>query len=97
MIDEQPDTVAAAVGAIVNVQKAMKRDVSLATEVGRKSFPEAETALIAQVVERDLPFYDASITPDFVTGMNAFCRDMGLMTSDPAFEDIVATEFSNLW
>ena len=97
MIDEQPDTVAAAVRAIVNVQKAMKRDVSLSTEVGRKSFPEAETALIAQVVERDLPFYDASITPDFVTGMNAFCRDMGLMTSDPAFEDIVATEFSNLW
>ncbi len=97
MIDEQPDTVAAAVRAIVNVQKAMKRDVSLATEVGRKSFPEAETALIAQVVERDLPFYDASITPDFVTGMNAFCRDIGLMTSDPAFEDIVATEFSNLW
>ena len=97
MIDEQPDTVAAAVRAIVNVQKAMKRDVSLATEVGRKSFPEAETALIAQVVERDLPFYDASITPDFVTGMNAFCRDMGLMTSDPAFEDIVATEFSNFW
>lgn len=97
MIEEQPDTVAAAVRAIVNVQKAMKRDVSLATEVGRKSFPEAETALIAQVVERDLPFYDASITPDFVTGMNAFCRDMGLMTSDPAFEDIVATEFSNLW
>ncbi|HCH56777.1 MAG TPA: ABC transporter substrate-binding protein [Rhodospirillaceae bacterium] len=97
MIDEQPDTVAAAVRAIVNVQKAMKRDVGLATEVGRKSFPEAETALIAQVVERDLPFYDASITPDFVTGMNAFCRDMGLMTSDPAFEDIVATEFSNLW
>ena len=37
MIDEQPDTVAAAVRAIVNVQKAMKEDVSLATEVGRKS------------------------------------------------------------
>jgi NitT/TauT family transport system substrate-binding protein len=97
MIDEQPDTVAAAVRAIVNVQKAMKEDVSLATEVGRKSFPEAETALIAQVVERDLPFYDAAITPEFVTGMNAFCRDMGLMTGDPAFEDVVATQFSNLW
>ena len=54
-------------------------------------------ALIAQVVERDLPFYDPSITPDFVTGMNAFCRDMGLMTGDPVFEDVVATEFSNFW
>ena len=97
MIDEQPDTVTAAVRAIVNVQKAIKEDVSVATEVGRKSFPEAETALIAQVVERDLQFYDAVITPEFVTGMNAFCRDMGLMTGDPSFEEVVATEFSNLW
>ncbi|MEE2996655.1 MAG: ABC transporter substrate-binding protein [Pseudomonadota bacterium] len=97
MIDDQPDNVAAAVRAIVNVQKAMKEDVGLATEVGRKSFPEAEAALIAQVVERDLPFYDSAITPEFVLGMNTFCRDMGLMVGDPAFEDVVATQFSNLW
>ena len=97
MIDEQPDKVAAAVRAIVSVQKAIKRDVSLATEVGRKSFPEAETALIAQVVERDLPFYDATISPDFVMGMNTFCRDMGLMAGDPSFEEVVATQFAYLW
>ena len=97
MIDEQPDKVAAAVRAIVSVQKAIKRDVSLATEVGRKSFPEAETALIAQVVERDLPFYDATISPDFVMGMNTFCRDMGLMVGDPSFEEVVATQFAELW
>jgi NitT/TauT family transport system substrate-binding protein len=97
MIDEQPDTVAAAVRAIVAVQKAIKADISLATEVGRASFPEAETALIAQVVERDLDYYDAAISPEFVTGMNAFSRDMGLMTGDPSYEDVVATQFSHLW
>jgi len=97
MIDENPDAVAAAVRAIVNVQKALKADISLATEVGRKSFPEAETALIAQVVERDLAYYDATITPEFVAGMNAFSRDMGLMTGDPSYEDVVATQFSSLW
>ena len=97
MIDEQPDKVAAAVRAIVSVQKAIKRDVSLATEVGRKSFPEAETALIVQVVERDLPFYDATISPDFVMGMNTFCRDIGLMVGDPSFEEVVATQFADLW
>ena len=97
MIDENPDAVAAAVRAIVNVQKALKADISLATEVGRKSFPEAETALIAQVVERDLAYYDATITPEFVAGMNAFSRDMGLMTGDPSYEDVVATQFSDLW
>ena len=87
----------AAVRAIVSVQKAIKADISLTTEVARKSFPEAETALIAQVVERDLPYYDAAISPKFVTGMNAFSRDMGLMTGDPRFEDVVATQFSHLW
>lgn len=97
MIDERPDTVAAAVRAIVAVQKAIKADISLATEVGRASFPEAETALIAQVVERDLDYYDAAISPEFVTGMNAFSRDMGLMTGDPSYEDVVATQFSHLW
>ena len=97
IIDEQPDKVAAAVRAIVSVQKAIKRDVSLATEVGRKSFPEAETALIVQVVERDLPFYDATISPDFVMGMNTFCRDIGLMVGDPSFEEVVATQFADLW
>jgi len=97
LIEKDPDAVAKAVRAIVKVQKALKEDVSLATEVGRKSFPEAETALIAQVVERDLPFYDAKVTPEFVSGMNAFCRDMGLMTGDPSFEDVVATQFSPIW
>ncbi len=97
LIEKEPEKVAAAVRAIVNVQKALKADVSLATEVGRKSFPEAETALIAQVVERDLPYYDASITEAFVSGMNAFARDMGLMTGDPSYDTVVATGFRDLW
>tara|TARA_R110000787_G_scaffold180999_2_gene293038 strand:- start:362 stop:1285 length:924 start_codon:yes stop_codon:yes gene_type:complete len=97
LIDRDPDSVAAAVRAIVNVQEALKADIGLATEVGRKSFPEAETALIAQVVERDLPYYDASVSEEFVKGMNAFARDMGLMKGDPAYGDVVATRFSDLW
>ncbi len=97
LIESNPEAVAAAVRAIVNVQKALKKDIGLATEVGRKSFPEAETKLIAQVVERDLPFYDASVSREFVAGMNAFSRDMGLMKGDPSYEDIVATQFSGLW
>lgn len=97
LIGKDPDAVAAAVRAIVNVQKALKADVGLATEVGRKSFPEAETALIAQVVERDLPYYDAAIGEEFVAGMNAFARDMGLMKGDPAYDEVVASRFSGLW
>ena len=97
MIKDDPETVSHAVRAIINVQKAIKKDISLTTEVARKSFPEAETALIAQVVERDLPFYDPSISEEFVAGMNVFSRDMGLLSGDPAFDNVVATQFKDLW
>jgi len=49
--------------AIVRTHEALKDDVGLATEVGRKLFPPAEAELIAELIRRDLPFYDARITP----------------------------------
>ena len=97
MIDNEPDACAAAVRALVKTQKALREDVSLATEVGKKRFPETEAGLIAQVVERDLPFYTAAITEDFVVGMNKFQKDVGLVTGDFKYEQVVATQFMSEW
>ena len=97
MIDDEPDACAAAVRALVKTQKALREDVSLATEVGKKRFPETEAGLIAQVVERDLPFYTAAITEDFVLGMNKFQKDVGLVTGDFKYEQMVATQFMSEW
>lgn len=97
LIDSDPEAVGAAVRALVKTQQALKADVSLATRVGKKYFPEAEAALIADVVERDLPYYDAQITPDFVKGMTEFQRNMGLIDGDVPYEDVVATQFSKYW
>ena len=47
---------------------ALKADVSLATKVGRALFPPQEAALIADVVERDLPYYDHVISEEAVAG-----------------------------
>ena len=97
VIQRDPDAVAAAVRALVKTQKALKADFSLATKVGKKYFPAEEASLIAQVVERDLPFYDASISREFVDGMCEFQRKMGLITGHPKYEDVVATQFADLW
>lgn len=97
MIAEQPETVEKAVRAIVSTQKIIKADVSKSTDAARPSFPDTETGLIAQVVERDLPYYDAAITEDFVAGQNAFSREMGLMSGDVPFDKVVATQFAPLW
>jgi NitT/TauT family transport system substrate-binding protein len=97
LIEREPEAAAAAVRAIVATQQALKQDVKLATEVGRRLFPETEAGLIAKLIERDLPYYDASITPEFVSGMNQFARDVGILKGDVAYADIVATQTSQFW
>ncbi len=97
LIESDPDACAAAIRAIVRTQKALKQDVSLATEVGAKLFPAEAAGLIAGIIERDLPYYDAAITPEFVAGMNQFQKDVGLVTETVGFEQVVATQFSDCW
>ncbi|HWK95526.1 MAG TPA: ABC transporter substrate-binding protein [Pseudolabrys sp.] len=97
LIEQSPDKAAAAVRAIVRTQAALRPDPSLATTVGRKLFPPTEAELIAELIRRDLPYYDAAITPSFVEGMNAFARDIGILKGHPRYEDVVATQFSPLW
>ena len=97
MIEREPEAVAAAVRALVKTQEALKADVSLATKVGKKLFPAAEADLIAQIVKRDLPYYDASISREFVSGMVEFQQHVGLLKAPVAYEDVVATQFSQYW
>jgi ABC-type nitrate/sulfonate/bicarbonate transport system substrate-binding protein len=97
LIERSPDVAAAAVRAIVKTQAALKKDVSLATGVGRKLFPPVEAELIAELIRRDLPYYDAKIAPDFVAGMNAFARDIGILKGEVPYERVVATQFAPLW
>lgn len=97
LIEEQPEVAAAAVRALVKTQEAIKADVSLATEVAKKHFPETETGLIADIITRDLPYYTANVTPEFVEGMSAFSIAQGLTTAPIAYDQVVATQFTGLW
>jgi NitT/TauT family transport system substrate-binding protein len=96
-IERDPRMVAAGLRAVVNVQRALKVDVSLATQVGRAMFPPAEAELIAAVVERDLPFYDPSISQAAVTGLNRFAQAIGLLRGTVPYDQVVATQFRHLW
>jgi ABC-type nitrate/sulfonate/bicarbonate transport system substrate-binding protein len=96
-IARAPEQAAAAVRAIVKTQAALRADVSRATQVGNKLFPPSEAALIAELIRRDLPYYDASLSEDFVAGMSAFARKQGILDRDLRYGDVVATQFSALW
>ena len=89
---ERSSTLApAAIRAIAGTHAALKQEVALATRIGRKLFPPAEAELIAELIRRDLPYYDTTISRDFVGGMNRFARDVGILSGDVPYEKIVAT------
>lgn len=91
LIDENPTAAAGAVRAIMNAQLALKENPERATEVGRKLFPPTEASLIAELIRRDLPFYDASISKKAVDSMNRFAQDLGILTQPVHYRQVVWT------
>jgi ABC-type nitrate/sulfonate/bicarbonate transport system substrate-binding protein len=96
-IDQEPELVAAAVRALVGAQQALKQDPTRATEVGRKLFPETEAGLIAELIRRDAPFYDATISAQSVEALNGFARGLGILSASAAYDQVVARGFRHLW
>jgi NitT/TauT family transport system substrate-binding protein len=92
LIAASPATAAAAIRAIARTHAALKADVTLATAIGRKLFPPSEAELIAELIRRDLPYYDIAISESFVTGMNAFARDLGVLQGDVPYQQIVVPQ-----
>lgn len=97
IIEKSQDTAAAAVRAIVATQKALKRDANLATQAAQRLFPPSETVLIKELIERDLPYYDATISREFVAGMNRFAHDVGISNGQAPYDRVVASQFAPLW
>jgi len=96
-IEERPEMTAAAVRAIVRAQQALRADTKVATQAAERLFPAIETQLIAELIERDLPYYDPTITDESVQSMNGFAQRAGLLSGPVPFESVVATQFSPLW
>ena len=97
MIARDPQAVGAVVRGIVRTHDILKRDPDKAREVGEKVFPPAEAALIADLIRRDVPYYDAGISESFVDGMNGFCRDLGILKQSCSYDQVVAKQFRSLW
>lgn len=96
-LEEEPQSAIAAIRALMKAHKTLKEDPNRATEVGKKRFPPSEAELIAELVRRDLPYYDPHISQEKVAAMNRFAAEIGLLSAPVAYEQVVATRFSHLW
>ena len=97
LLERDPELVARGMRAVLAGQRALKADVRLARTVGRALFPPAEAALIADVVARDLPYYDPAISEMAIDGLNHFAQSAGLLRERVPYADIVAISLRHLW
>ena len=89
LIKEKPKAAAAAVRAVIAAQNTLKEDPARATAVGRKLFPPTEAGLIAELIRRDLPFYQPDISAKTVNSMNRFAQDLGLLSKPVPYPQVV--------
>lgn len=94
---EHPEVAAGAIRAVRSAQRALRENPSLATDIGERLFPADEAELIASLIERDAPFYDAVITRQAVDGVMKFAKGFGLIKDVVSYDTLVATQFSPLW
>lgn len=90
LIREKPEAARGAVRAVERAQAILRADPSRATEVGRKLFPPAEAGMIAELIRRDAPFYEARISEKTVESMNRFARELGLLSRTVPYDEVVA-------
>ena len=97
LIKDKPEVAAGTIKALNAAHKKLKADPSLAEKIASKVFPENEAKLITAAVTKDFPYYTTAISEDFVAGMNAFARKEGILKGNPSYDQVVATQFANLW
>jgi ABC-type nitrate/sulfonate/bicarbonate transport system substrate-binding protein len=96
-IEREPEVAAASVRALVRAQAALREDPSRATAIGGRLFPPLEAGLIAELIRRDAPYYEAAISPEMVEHLNRFTVSMGLLDGPVSYDQMVATRFAGLW
>ncbi len=96
-VARDPDRAAAVVRAIARTHRALRDKVELAFDAARKHFPANEASLIVELIRRDLPYYQASISPDAVDSMNTFARAVGILKGDPGYHDVVQRGMEQWW
>ena len=96
-LDGDPGRAAAVVRALRRAQLLLAEDPERATEVGARIFSAEHLPLIAELIRRDAPYYEAAIGERAIAGMNRFARERGLLDGDPSYEEIVATDLAAVW
>lgn len=89
--------VEACVRAVIKAQRALRADPILARKVGQGKFPPDAAELISRTIERDVDFYDPTISRQAVLRLNNFAQAIGHLAGPVPYEFVVDLRLSGLW
>jgi ABC-type nitrate/sulfonate/bicarbonate transport system substrate-binding protein len=96
LADSAPEAVVGMVRGIRRAQRDLAADPGLAAKVGAAVFPDYEASLIGSLIERDAPYYQASVTLEMAEGITRLGQLSGHAV--PAVPgDIVRGDLAPLW
>jgi NitT/TauT family transport system substrate-binding protein len=90
-------SIAGVVRAIVEAQRMLRADPSLARRIGQGKFPPEAAALITRTIERDVAFYDPVITEEMVVSLNDFAQSIGHLSGPVPYGQVVDVRFRQWW
>jgi ABC-type nitrate/sulfonate/bicarbonate transport system substrate-binding protein len=96
-LEQDAASVEGAVRAIVKAQNMLRADPSLAQRIGKAKFPLDAAALITRTIERDVAFYDPTITEEAVVSINRFAQAIGHLPGPVPYGQVVDVRFRQWW
>jgi ABC-type nitrate/sulfonate/bicarbonate transport system substrate-binding protein len=93
----QPEMAAAVVRGLVRAHAQLRADPGVATSIGEKVFPPMEATIIAELVRRDVPYYDATVSEESFASLQRFAAAMGLLGVAAPYDRVVASNLRDLW
>jgi ABC-type nitrate/sulfonate/bicarbonate transport system substrate-binding protein len=96
-LERDAASVEGAVRAIVKAQRMLRANPALAQRIGQGKFPPEAAALITRTIERDVAFYDPTISEAAVISMNNFAHAIGHLPAAVPYEEVVDVRFRQWW
>jgi NitT/TauT family transport system substrate-binding protein len=94
---DRPRVAVAAVRGLTAAQLALRADPGAAGPIAAPLFPPREASLLPELIARDGPYLDPTISEDNVIALNAFSRRVGLSVGRGSYTDVVALDMRPHW
>ncbi|MFD9665839.1 ABC transporter substrate-binding protein [Rhodococcus sp. NPDC059968] len=96
-INDNPETARALVRAVTRANNTLRDDPATALPVLEELYPDLAPDLVANIYNASRDHFTSEISPQTYDAAMKIYQNTGLITDDVPYEEVVATQFSDIW